>query len=555
MFYPLVGLCLCYVLGILTGTRFDFNITFLYSILIIAFVSACFLIKKNISRFPIYICMFLIGMIVVHTDLLHPLHISNLVSGNEEGSEKAVSQQSKRGGGFASDAKSRKLSLKGVVISEPEENTLIMRVEEVSDMTPKYPDGSEKYRRFEEGRLESGHKLKKSVWKEARGLVLVRVKEWSIRQKILMNNCKINCEYGDRIRIRNAYLSIPASPRNPGEFDYREYLLRNKIYAVADIFQSHNITVLGKGCVNPIIRLSLFLKSRMEIIIRRSMSQPQSLFLEAVLLGNRWRLPEEWKEIFSHTGTAHILSISGLHVGFIFSISLILFRILNFPLKISSLLTIVVVIMYCLLTGGRPPAVRASIMAVIVLTGMILERPVNIWNSLALSAFLILILNPLELFNPGFQMSFMAVSGIIYINPRLGKLWNPSNGFLRWVWKAVTVITGAQIAILPLSAYYFNIFPLISFPANLVVVPILGLVVGLGFSACICGAVWIGFAHLFSAANWVVITVLLKIIDFFKSIPGSCIYVPSPPVYLMIFYYLGVFVLIRMMDEFHTHDV
>ncbi len=484
----LIGLSVCYGLGILAGTTFNFHLTGLYVILIITFVTACLLIKKSIGRIPIYLCLFLIGVIVVHSNLSHPSHISNLVSAE---------------GG-------RKLDLKGTIVSEPEPNSLILRAEEV---------------------------LEKGKWKITKGLVLVR-----------LNSVDINCSYADSVRI-DGYLSLPSSPRNPGEFNYRSFLARKKVYALVNVFSQNQVTPLGTGHVNPVTRLALILKHRMEIIIRKSMSPPQSLFLEATLLGNRWRLPEEWNEIFSHTGTAHILAISGLHVGFVFSIALILFRILGFPIKMQAFLTITIIIIYCLITGGRPPAVRASIMAVTILTGVILGRPVNIWNSLALAAFLILILNPIELFDPGFQMSFMAVSGIIYIHPRLQKLWNPSNSWLGRAWKAVIVITGAQVAILPLVAYYFNIFPLISFPANLVVVPILGLVVGLGFSACISGLIWIGFAHLFNAANWVVITVLLKILNFLYLLPGSCIEVPSPPIYLIIVYYAGVFVLLKIVED------
>jgi len=131
----------------------------------------------------------------------------------------------------------------------------------------------------------------------------------------------------------------------------------------------------------------------------------------------------------------------------------------------------------------------------------------------------------------------------------LQKLWHPSNSWVRWWWKAVTVITGAQLAILPLVAFYFNVFPPISFAANLVVVPILGLIVGLGFSACISSLIWIRFAHLFNAANWVVITVLLKIVNFLYLLPGSSIQVPSPPVYLIICYYLCVFIVLKMVGE------
>ncbi len=486
---PLIGLSLSYGLGILLGATFNFDLVSVYLILIIAFIGACLLIKKDFSRVLIYLCLFLIGIIVIHSNLRHPLHIQNLVL--EDGR--------------------RKLDLRGQVCNEPEENTLIMEVSEV---------------------------LEKDNWKEARGLVLLR-----------LNVGKIRCRYGDSIEIENVYLCLPPSIRNPGQFDYRSFLLRNKIYVLASVYPPPYIKVLGKGSVNPVVRLALSLKDRMELTLRNSMPEPQSLFLEAMLLGNRWRLSPEQKEIFSHTGTAHILSISGLHVGFVFSICLIIFTILNFPVKMRALLTIAIIVIYCVITGSRPPAVRASIMAVMILTGTILERPVNIWNSLASSAFLILLLNPMELFDPGFQMSFMAVSGIIYVHPRLQKLWHPSNSWVRWWWKAATVITGAQLAILPLVAFYFNVFPPISFAANLIVVPILGLIVGLGFSACISGLIWIRFAHLFNAANWVVITVLLKIVNFLYLLPGSSIQVQSPPVYLIICYYLCVFIVLKMVGE------
>ncbi len=409
--------------------------------------------------------------------------------------------------------KGRKLSLKGTVVSEPEPDSFTLRTEMV---------------------------LVKDKWLPARGMVLVR-----------LNSVDTDCRYGDSIEIKNVYLSLPSPPRNPGQFDYRSFLLRRKIYALINVFSQKQIAILGVGCVNPVTRLALILKRRMETIIRGTMvSSPQRFFLESILLGNRYLLPAEMKEIFANTGTAHLISISGLHVGFVLAIFLLLFRILNVPLRVSSLLTIVVIVIYCLLTGSRPPAVRASIMAIMILTGTILNRPVDIWNSLFVAAFIILIMSPFALFDLGFQMSFMAVAGIICIHPRMEKLWVPSQSWLRWIWKAVSVIIGAQVFVLPLVIYYFNTFPLVTFPANLIVVPILGVVVGLGFSTCLFGVIWIGFARLFSAANWIVVTVLLKILNFFKNIPGSCIYVPSPPVYVIFVYYLGVFILLKMLDEF-----
>jgi competence protein ComEC len=302
------------------------------------------------------------------------------------------------------------------------------------------------------------------------------------------------------------------------------------------------------GRENPALRLALILKREMEGVIRESMDPPQSFFLESVLLGNRHLLPRKWKRVFSETGTAHLISISGLHVGFVLTIFLLVFRVLNLPSRAASILTVALIILYCLLTGARPPTVRASIMAIMILAGFLLNRPVHAWNSLAVAAFIIVILNPTALFNPGFQMSFAAVAGILYIHPRLQRLWSPAAGWLRWIWKAATVSIGAQFAVLPIAVCYFNILPLVTLPVNLIVVPILGLIVSLGFCACISGFVWIGFAHLFNAANWLAITVLFWIVRFFNSVPGSCVRVPSPPVYLIPVYYLAVLAVLKVLE-------
>ena len=400
---PLIGLFLCYGLGILTGTISDFHFGFSFSILVVTYVAAGFSLiwkKSALSSVFLYLCLFLLGISVIQYHMEDPSHIRRIVS--------------RRG---------RMAGLRRVVISEP-----------------------------------------------------------------------------------------------------------------------------GAGRVNPALRLALTLKRRMEEVIRKSMDPPQRFFLESVLLGNRHLLPHKWKEVFSETGTAHLISISGLHVGFILTIFLLVFRILNLPSRAASVLTIALIILYCLMTGARPPTVRACIMAIMILTGFLLNRPVHVWNSLSVAAFIIVIVNPLALFNLGFQMSFAAVAGILYIHPRLQKLWSPAAGWLRWIWRATTVTVGAQFAVLPLSVYYFNILPLVTLPVNLIVVPMLGLVVSLGFCACISGFVWIGFAHLFNAANWLAITILFKIVSFFNTVPWSCVSVSSPPVYLILAYYLAVFAVLKALE-------
>ncbi len=504
---PLAGLCICYGFGILLGAVSDFTSLPLFSILLGVFTAAGFtlLIKKYalVNCVLIYLCLFLLGAVVVRCQKEDPLNVQNVLSGTE----------------------GRKLDLEGVVASEPEAASFILRAEEVLDRS--------KTERFKT--------VPCKIRVPVRGLVLVR-----------LNFGYLNCRYGDRIRIRG-YLYMPHPPQNPGQFDYRNYLARKKIYVIANVFSEDYITVLGPGRVNPLTKLALGLKRKMEIIVRKTMDPPQRFFLESVLLGNRRLLPGRWKEIFAQTGTAHLISISGLHVGFVLAIFLLLFKTLNLPPKITSALTILVVVIYCLLTGSRPPAVRASIMAVMILAGTVLNRPVRIWNSLFTAAFIILIINPLELFDPGFQMSFLAVWGIIYISPRLERIWNPSSKYLKFTWKTAAVIVSAQLAVLPPVAYYFNIFSPVAFFANFIVVPILGLVIALGFSACALGIIWIDFAFLFNAVNWLLITVLFKLLNFFNSIPGSYIHVPSPPVYMIIFYYIILFSLVVLLES-HCHS-
>lgn len=320
MYSPLIGLCICYGLGILAGTIFDFPLTFLFSILVICFLAAGISLlrevsihstvslrgamraralskvmgrgnddcstagkdtvspehllrrKSILSTIFLYVCVFLLAVLIIHYHREDPLHIRNLVSGGKVGHKTSAQSVNNVGtlgeqdGTFSRNI-GRKLALRGTVVSEPGPNRFTLRAEEV----------------FEKGK-----------WCVTRGLVLVKL-NWG----------SINCRYGDNIRI-HGYFYIPSPPRNPGQFDYRSYLARKKIHVLANVSSRDSVSVLGLGRVNPLVKFAFILKRRMERIIRKSMSPPQRFFLESVLLGNRYLLPAEWKETFTHTGTAQV---------------------------------------------------------------------------------------------------------------------------------------------------------------------------------------------------------------------------------------------------------
>ncbi len=271
------------------------------------------------------------------------------------------------------------------------------------------------------------------------------------------------------------------------------------------------------------------------------MEYPQTVLLEGILLGERGGIPPDLKEPFTQTGTVHILAISGLHVGLVIMIFFVLFRAMRIPRKLRVIFTLIVLIAYALVTGGRPPVIRASVIAAAVLIGMIVNRESDLLNSLSLAALVILALNPLELFDSGFQLSFAAVLAIIALAPRLNALFlkDPSvSTRKRYLVQSFSVILAAQVGIIPLVAYYYGLFTPIALVANFLIIPLLGIVVALGFSACLSGLIFLPLAELFGAANGMVLTVVVRSTDFLSHLPFSFIYVGRPRIAAVVGYYL-----------------
>lgn len=203
-------------------------------------------------------------------------------------------------------------------------------------------------------------------------------------------------------------------------------------------------------------------------------------FIAALTLGYKGDLSDDIQEAFRASGTAHVLAVSGLHVGIIYLIINMLFFFLGnsgWRYMLRQGLVIMTLWIYVSLVGGSASVVRAAIMLTIYCMGNMLHKRGFTYNTLTAAAFFILLFRPYSLFDVGFQMSFTAVAAILYFQPGLHALYRPKSKIGKYVWNLLTVSTAAQLGVFPLVLHYFGTFPTWFFVTNLLVVPLVGVTI------------------------------------------------------------------------------
>ncbi|UCE20295.1 MAG: DNA internalization-related competence protein ComEC/Rec2 [Gemmatimonadota bacterium] len=378
-------------------------------------------------------------------------------------------------------------------------------------------------------------------WRRAEGKVRVTMGERTDR-----------FSYGDVIRF-DARLEEPDGLRNPGGFDYKAYLNRRSIYGLIFLRGVNNVEIIERRGGTPFLSALIWpIRKSMRRTIERNLTGPPEALLKGILLGERRNIPESIEEIFRDSGVIHVLAVSGLHVGLVVFIFFNLFRVFRLSFNWAVVCTLGILFLYIFVTGSRAPVVRASLMAAVVLTGLILEKNVDLLNTLAFAGLFILLFSPQALFDPGFQLSFAAVLSIVYAYPRL-KEWLPlflrrqHTWWRRWLLGGSLVSLSAQMGIAPIVAYYFYRVPVVSVLANVIVVPWVGLILSLGFAASLFGPFSSDIGLLFNASNWLALTGLIHTVTFFASLPFSTLSVPQPslPVVLGCYCVTGLLVNVK----------
>lgn len=329
--------------------------------------------------------------------------------------------------------------------------------------------------------------------------------------------------YGDVIIFSKPAARIE-KPGNPGEFNYAAYLEHNQIYHSV-FLKSDDYKIIARDKGKTLKSFAVQMRSKTLNQLKKYNQSTDEFAVAAAILAGYDDLSDKQREIYSDTGVIHILSVSGLHVGVIYLLAEFLLSFLskrNRNLLLKPFLILLSIWFYALFTGMSVPVMRASLMFTLILIGKALRMQSNNFNILAAAAFVLLLLDPRSLFNVGFQLSFAAVAGIMVFKSPIYKLWSPQNPLLAKIWELLAISFAAQIFITPFILYYFHRFPVYFAIANLVAVPLSGLIIYAGVAFLI-----FSFIPVISQAfYWVLISeikVLNLFLEFINKLPGSIV--------------------------------
>ncbi len=339
--------------------------------------------------------------------------------------------------------------------------------------------------------------------------------------------------YGDRLRLRGT-ITVPRGQRNPGGFDYRFYLKSQGIDALV-YPRDGRVENIGRGEMSFLASSAITLRSSMVEIIGTALPSPSSDLLTGILFGQGHRLPEQIEHNFQRAGAGHLLAVSGLHVGLVAAMLTWLLGQLGLRDRFPLVLAIVLVIGYAYLTGMRPSALRAAVMVSMAFGALLLDRERDLPTAVSLAALVTLAVNPLLLFGPGFQLSYAATLALIYIHRPLERLLSGAGipSFLR---SPLAVILAAQWGVLPLSVYYFHHLPAGAVLFNLLLMPLVAFIIGLGLLGALLSLLLPFLGEILLWAARPLLEVMLIVVEW-SSLPGFYIPFSPPGIPVMVIYY------------------
>ena len=374
-------------------------------------------------------------------------------------------------------------------------------------------------------------------------------------------NKDIELEYGDKILIKGEFVE-PSESRNYGGFDYKEYLKSIKIYGT---IKADSIEILAKNSNNPIFTFANNINLKIKENINKLIPEKYSAIFTGLILGDTSKVEEEVNDDFKIANISHVLAISGMHITYIvIGIELLLKK--GIGKRKTRIITIIILVMYMFITGFAPSVVRASIMGIIMLISKLIHRKNDIWTSISLSLLILLIYNPFLILNVGLQLSYLGTIGIVCFNKNvynfLRKLkirnkkirYKINRKFILFMDKIkemLSVTLSAQIVILPILLFNFNILGIYFFISNILVSIIIGPIIIVGFVCILISFISIEIAKILSIFMSVGIQILISISEI-SHLPFSKIYIPTPKVWQIVSYYICVIVINRIYIAFNS---
>ena len=382
---------------------------------------------------------------------------------------------------------------------------------------------------------------------------IVEVKYKNKNLKFYISTKKdIELKYGDKIAFSGTY-TRPEKQRNYKGFDYSQYIKQLKVYGT---IRCEKINFIKNNQGNGIFKISNQILERIVLRTKRVLNEETASILLGLILGNKTDIDEQTQDDFRNASMSHILAISGMHVAYVLLGINFIFKKL-FGKRNTEIISIFILIFYMFITNFSPSIVRAGIMGIILIFSKLIYRKNDIYNTISISLFLILIYNPFLIQNLGLLLSYGGVIGIVIFNKHILNILKNINvknkiykykirpkicRYLDKIKEIISVSISVQLLILPLIISSLNTFNLYFLISNLILSFVIGPVVILGFIFIILILINSSIVEIFSPLIQIGITIL-KLISNIGKLPFSKIYVATPTIFLISIYYLFLFVL------------
>jgi len=341
-------------------------------------------------------------------------------------------------------------------------------------------------------------------------------------------------QYGDYILMKPVMTKLQAAG-NPEEFDYARYMHFQGMDYVA-FLKTNEWKQTGEMHANPFMAAVFSFRAKAGNYFDESLKDSSiAAVAKALILGETDELSPQLKASYIGTGTIHILCVAGLHVGIVYLAALFIFSFLlriKYGKYLFAFIVLSILWTYAAIAAFTPSVCRAVTMFSIVLIGRTLRRDMNVFNSLAAAALFLLLFDPFMITRAGFQFSFIAVAGIVWLQPKIFGLLEVDNRILRFAWRLVSVSVAAQLAVLPLGLYYYNQFPTYFIISNLAVVPLAPVIMASG-----CVFLLFRFMNL----QWLYIAIGKFLYALIFAVNWIIIHIKNLPFSLYEGYYLTVF--------------
>ena len=340
-------------------------------------------------------------------------------------------------------------------------------------------------------------------------------------------------EYGDLVEIKGEY-SAPEVARNYKGFDYSQYLKTLNIYGTIKVEEAK---IINKNQLSPILISINNIKEKVIDNANRNMPKRTANLLLGILIGERDNIQEDIIESFRTANLSHILAVSGAHTSYIILGITYLISKSKTPKRIGYIITIIILLIFIMITGASYSVVRACIMAIVVIGAKICYRKENFFTSICISLIIILIQNPFAINDIGLKLSFMGTAGIVIFNKSI------TNFFIKLkikqkIAEALSVTFSAQLMIMPITILNFNTISLTFFISNILASPLLGIIIIFGFISIFISSILNPISKILFLILHIFLELLILVSKVTEKIPGSSILVKTPNILFAIVYYI-----------------